>query len=473
MPRTLTSHQQFGTGHGGLAKLDAERTRVAALSDKERAKFNEKYTAAHHGSVFDHEPLLPFHHVVFDPMHGIHNEANVLLDEAIHQQLIVESPDKEVQAQLASTQAAVNKLWSGAALPKFIQFGKDDKGSHSHALNGPAFKAVWDNAPLLIETFKLMEPVWEMNEARKATPAIDDEVAQMLADDHIPAPNGPKKGATQASGQKGRKRKHRGVNGCEIEHEVSPTHAQTQPRVLQNHQNEEGSNQRTQNSTQDSTTSTPNTDNVRVQVGDLTFKQRVAGAFVAFIAFYDHLHGGHGIKASSLSAEARKIKAKDAVALAIEMQRAMLALIGTHRRRTYAHDFVYGLHSIYTLYGKPWNAATEGNEHAHQEMKKYFLHLTCHSNKKEGDCLQVLKLMLVKRRLLEKYSGVLPHSNYAAMRCGQILAKEAVTNGKKRGAASGPKGEKNYSDEPHAKMQKTADAIRAFSLVGCSSGCAC
>ena len=76
--------------------------------------------------------------------------ADRVLDESIHQHFMNDSPDKEVQAELASAQAAVNKLWADAKLPKFIQFGKDDKGSHSHAVNGPAFKAVWGNPPLLM-----------------------------------------------------------------------------------------------------------------------------------------------------------------------------------------------------------------------------------------------------------------------------------------------------------------------------------
>ena len=48
----------------------------------------------------------------------------------------------------------------------------------------------------------------------------------------------------------------------------------------------------------------------------------------------------------------------------IAMQRAMLALVGSHRRRTYAHDLVYGTYQQYILFGKPWNCATEGSEHA-------------------------------------------------------------------------------------------------------------
>ena len=63
----------------------------------------------------------------------------------------------------------------------------------------------------------------------------------------------------------------------------------------------------------------------------------------------------------------------------------MLALIGTHRRRTYAHDLVYGLHQLYTLFGKPWNAATEGNEHAHQDMKRYFRDMATHRGVSQRD----------------------------------------------------------------------------------------
>ena len=94
----------------------------------------------------------------------------------------------------------------------------------------------------------------------------------------------------------------------------------------------------------------------------------------------------------------------------------------------------YGLHKLYRLFGKPWNAATEGSEHLHQDMKRYFLHLTCHSNKKTGDCLQVLRLMLVKQSLLRKYAHLLPHSQYAAMRANMVLSKDAADKGKKRAA---------------------------------------
>ena len=41
----------------------------------------ETYSRKHLASQFGMEPLLPFHLVQWDPMHGAHNELNVLLDE--------------------------------------------------------------------------------------------------------------------------------------------------------------------------------------------------------------------------------------------------------------------------------------------------------------------------------------------------------------------------------------------------------
>ena len=102
----------------------------------------------------------------------------------------------------------------------------------------------------------------------------------------------------------------------------------------------------------------PLTDELREaarNASQLSYSQRVGAAFVSFIAFYSKLHAGHELKASELSPEMRKERAEEAVELSIEMQRAFLALIGTtHRRRTHAHDFVYGLHQLFMVWAKPW-----------------------------------------------------------------------------------------------------------------------
>jgi hypothetical protein len=94
--------------------------------------------------------------------------------------------------------------------------------------------------------------------------------------------------------------------------------------------------------------------------------------------------------------------------------------------------------------GTPGNGATEpeGNEHAHQDMKQFFLHLTCHSAKGErgGDCLQVLRLLTVKQQTLRPHAAKwLPASSYAAMRANVVINKEADQNPNTKGGAKGLK----------------------------------
>ena len=192
---------------------------------------------------------------------------------------------------------------------------------------------------------------------------------------------------------------------------------------------------------------------------------RVGAAFIAYIAFYVKLHEGHDKKASTMRAEDRTKRAEEAVELSLEMQRAFIGLIGTHRRRTYAHDFVYGLHQLYSTFAKPWNATTEGSEHAHQEMKKYFHHLCCHNAKsKHGSVYQVLRLRHVKLQLMGDYARMyLPWSEYAAMRCSQQLGQESSAAAQRkakrqRKEVATVRGLKKYKAD--SAMTDNADSIR-------------
>ena len=115
---------------------------------------------------------------------------------------------------------------------------------------------------------------------------------------------------------------------------------------------------------------------------------------------------------------------------------------------------------MFMLFGKPWHAATEGNEHAHQDMKAYFHDMACHAGKGPSDCYAVLRLTIVKRHMLQTRAQLLPNSHYAAMRANHVLQEEAEKKeGQKRGAASGPKGEKMYKED--TRMQTTGRRIQA------------
>ena len=189
---------------------------------------------------------------------------------------------------------------------------------------------------------------------------------------------------------------------------------------------------------------------------------------MTYITYYDYLKSGHDRPASELDQTARAERGDHAVALGLELQRAILAVIGTHRRRTYAHDIVYGTYRLYTMFGKPWHAATEGNEHAHQEMKRFFHDMPCHNPKNpKSDTYNTLRLTVVKKTLLQtKATALLSNSKYAAMRANQVMQASSVCKGgKKRGKESGPKGLKCYTDV-ETKRRRTAVQLRTEVVEG-------
>lgn len=141
----------------------------------------KKHGHGHCGQQLRRSPLIPAHYTVFDVMHGVHCEVNVLLDESVHKHLAVAqtTTDKQVKATCETAQAAINAEWKAAGLPKFIQFGHDETGAHSHALNGPTAEAVMDRPSLIISTIKHMQPVYELLETRKQTPPLEPEAVGM------------------------------------------------------------------------------------------------------------------------------------------------------------------------------------------------------------------------------------------------------------------------------------------------------
>ena len=95
--------QVFDSEKGGRAKLEKLDDELAQMDERPRDNRLKKHAkgtvkcAGHHGQQLRRAPLLPVHHFVFDPMHGVHNEANILLDEAVHKHLMVESSDAAVK----------------------------------------------------------------------------------------------------------------------------------------------------------------------------------------------------------------------------------------------------------------------------------------------------------------------------------------------------------------------------------------
>lgn len=112
--RACRHRQPFGTNHGGMAKLHKIDEWLSSLTDQKMNNELKKHAKKCCAQQLRRPPILPFHHVVFDPMHGIHNEINVLLDEAVHQHLMVDDPS--VKATIEEAQKKINKEWADAHL---------------------------------------------------------------------------------------------------------------------------------------------------------------------------------------------------------------------------------------------------------------------------------------------------------------------------------------------------------------------
>ena len=219
------ARQHFGTAHGGYAKLEIIDAKLALLDDKNRAKELKKHADRHLAQQLRREPLLPFHFVVFDPMHGVHNEINVLLDEAVHKHLMVESTDPVVNEIIERKTIEINQLWKDANLSKFIQFGKDGKGAHSHALNGPAFKDMMRAPKLVVSTIEKMKEVYALLESKRLTPDLHVDATGVGADRGEEASKTKRGGKAKGKDpptppqKKGRKKKKRGVHYDEDDEE--------------------------------------------------------------------------------------------------------------------------------------------------------------------------------------------------------------------------------------------------------------
>jgi hypothetical protein len=411
---------------------------VAALPKPKQESEGTAFSVLHGGTVYDQEALWPWSKAVFDPMHGMHYEGNVLLDESVQLPLAAaEDLDPAAKADVLQATEEINTLWRGYNFPKYIQFGKDGAGSRFKHLDGPTWKGAL-RSNVLKKTYEIMrEKVYPLLEVREGTwkaPAVTAQVADELVKGSGRAR---KKAAKKVSKQ--RSRKQRPVRFGDSDGDSSDEEdADTGASAGEAQTPAEHAAQAT-------------------RVRELTYAERTGAAWTAFITLYEYMHEGHDVQLKDLPQAERERKGEYAAELALDMERAMLALIGSYRRRTYAHDLVYGIYDLYVTFGKPWAAATEGNEHLHQDMKQYFSHMCCHNGKgKDGDVLQVLKLMYVRQHVLEKYGKkYLPNSEYACMRANRIGTERTS---KKKGKTL--VGEKKYSID--VKMKENKDELYQY-----------
>lgn len=153
----------------------------------------------------------------------------------------------------------------------------------------------------------------------------------------------------------------------------------------------------------------------------LTYKAKALGMFLALSAHWMFTHSVNDRDAKDIWRAEREELAGRAYNIGCEVVRAVVAVCGDEARQTYLHDMAYGMQKLFLILGKPYLGATEGNEHAHQEMKKDFKTMCCHSNTRAGSMLQLMELSHLRRQVFRSGAQFAPRSMQSQANLGMDL----------------------------------------------------
>lgn len=220
----------YGTQHGGYARLDSERADDMA-ADAAASKGQARIADLHGGREIGKYGLVPYHASHMDPMHGLINTFNEILSEvrgdcpyakaragkcrltppmravplqSIQNHLNFESPHPSIRAKQQEAEQRVNARLQATHTPKYIKFGRDNKGEHSHAADGPTTLHLLHTHGLLVGLMQDMAEVWALMES---TDDLPRERAERAASAEQAATEEQQEGSSQQAGKQAGKRK--------------------------------------------------------------------------------------------------------------------------------------------------------------------------------------------------------------------------------------------------------------------------
>ena len=185
----------------------------------------------------------------------------------------------------------------------------------------------------------------------------------------------------------------------------------------------------------------------------LTYKAKVLGMFLATSAHWMFIHSVNSRDAKDIWRAEREELARRAYNIGCEVVRAVVAVCGDEQRQTYLHDMAYGMQKLFLILGKPYLGATEGNEHAHQEMKKDFKTMCCHSNSRAGSMLQLMELSHLRRQVFRTGAQFAPRT----------IQSQAVL-GMDLGVKQGPR-KRKQADLAISRQDKLLEGVLECELV--------
>ena len=401
----------------------AKRAECDRMTSAQYEAFDEKWSHDHAGQHFNRPPLLPYNDgmTLVDTLHAFINDYNDALTEAFHSHLTEVHTDKELTALQAKVRDNVNqklKGWAeqgGASLA--LTFGEDGK---RHVVNGPKLKAMMRHPTLLRDLVDAMRPLYELMMAKdhklvRPQPLDLNDLMEAAAAEGAQATAPAQAAAAPPPPARGRGQKKKTGTGANLRRPViMPGAGAGAGAAAQDLENARDAERDAGGASGAAATEvcTP------CAIDDAeTYFEKVSYMFLALSELWTFLHQNER-NSSDINDALRAKRGQEASKLALEVERAILSCVGTKRRRTYAHDTVYGFYKLYKIFGKPYLGATEGNEHAHQESKHMFRNMCSKSSKRRSAILQLMDLVTVKRIVVHEVAAQLPRQAYTGMMTG-------------------------------------------------------
>ena len=414
------------------------------MSDKERDVWDEAHARKHFGQLWGQYPVLPYHESGVDALHLLLNLWKVGIAQSIHVHLHKKFSKPAMKEYMASLKERVNARMKEDFTR--LKFG----GDGLWACTGPQMKRLLrggHNGALLVDLITLMSPYWDMlaTDGQLPKTAANEEEGDAAADAEVAAVTASAgRGRGSTSGARGSARGGRGGGGRGRGGKAHEVTIAAEDEV----EDEEGEGAEAGGARTGSPT--PDVDPSFAEASTaVPYKTKVMVFMLSFSRLYQGLHEDHDTRASSILPAQREQKARQMSKLGTDVAQASLALCGTGIRQTYLHDAVYGWATLYMVLGKAYLGATEGNEAAHQRMKRIFRQMCSHSNKRISDALQLMNIAHLFTHAVDAYGQWAPPTKESESRLDKDMGlKVGKRTVKDHDAAIA------YQDE-HLKAQKT------------------
>ena len=398
------------------AAILKERAERAAMSEDESTKYEEAHSKKHFGQCIDQEPVLPYHDSCTDVLHLYLNLVKAAVAHVFHKPFQIEKANysKEVKEVMSKVRDELNarmkqdfddKKFGGEGVFSLIgdQVKIFMRGGHNHRLV-PDLLAIAEPYFSLLRSDGLVP-----DDPAPAQAAEADQCASKGRGKGRPPTKGKGKGGRGGGGRGGAARGRGRGGGRGTSHARRTVRAVEQPESSDEEEGEEAA------------AAAAEKEPAATAPTEASYKEKVVAMFLSLSAHWLFTHSINDRDAKEILRPEREKLARKAYDFGCDVVQAVCAVCGDEQRQTYLHDIAYGLQKLFPILGKPYLGGTEGNESAHQELKKDFHQMCCHSNKRAGDMLQLMRLHHLRKVTFAASKDFAPRNRYSEATLGMEL----------------------------------------------------